>query len=154
MAGASFEDLTDALASACLAYDARKVKAALKRGACPNRPTHLGNRPVHMLIDPGNAGTDLRQARCLALLLEHGVELGHKHKFIYTACERISMFLPHCARAVIEHAGGLPAEVLEMEPEHHSWWQGIHAHWKAAKEASLLQASTPGASGSSEPRRI
>lgn len=154
MSSLGADALTDLLADACLAYDVRKVKRALTSGANPNRPTHQGYRPVHILVDPGNQGTDARQAKCLALLLAAGVEMQHKHQFAYTVCERISFFLPHCARVVIEHHQGLPDEVDLMDQDHRAWWQKLMGKWKSEKQALALSLATPHAANDAHPRRF
>lgn len=150
----STDALTESLADACLAYDVRKVRSALAKGACPNRKTHQGYHPVHILVDPGNKATDARQAKCLAVLLSSGVELNHKHQFAYTVCERISFFLPHCARAVIEHFGGLPPEIDQMDPDHCAWWQQIFGKWQSENQARVLSLATPPPSADTIPRRF
>lgn len=148
------DDLTDALVAACLDCDAVKMANWIQKGADVNRPTHLGIFPVHLVLDPGNPGRDEDQARCLQLLLAHGVDIARKHRNVYAVCERISIFLPHCALAIIDHFKELPEDLEEFDPDHGQWWEDIFQQWKSSNEAMALDQETISPQSQVNPARL
>lgn len=146
--------LTDELIDGCHHYDAARVKCALKKGALVNRANRMGLMPVHVLIDPGASNRDKAQSKCLSEMLKYQVNLIAKHKGAYSVYERVSMFLPRCARVIIEHHSGIPGAVKRMPSEHQAWWSEIEGEWRSAESAKLLEEKTQCVEESGEARRL
>lgn len=139
---------------ACHYYDPKHVIKALQDGAQVNRASRAGLIPVHVLIDPAATHCDKRQAQCLRAMMEQRVNLMAKHRGAYSVYERVTFFLPECAKVLIEHHRGVPGAVKKMDKDSIAWWSVIAGKWQAIADAEALSKSTPQRASATEARRL